>query len=251
MTSTTPCIQESNKVSQLINMFENKRTSSSSNKQVLRGKKSSRNCNNISSLIQKLEEKKSRCADVPFQETNENDTYYSAITPPYVNESSKSKEIVEESCKTNTNTEQQSVVIIQYPSFPQDVDEEAYDNDITPEEEEVIEIQASKDVFTSIDIELSVISSSDCHVLQKYNLSSSYSVDSLATTCTDDSDDSTDCSENHLPSNELLFSVLHSLELEKEEPDSIENNLLVQNLIEKEKEYNDYRIFLTLLQTNF
>ena len=188
---------------------------------------------------------------MPFQETNENDTYYSAITPPHANESSKSKEIVEESCETNTNAEQQSVVIIQCPSFPQDADEEACDNDITPEEEEVIETQVSKDIFTSIDIELSVISSSDCHVLQKCNLSSSYSVDSLATTCTDDSDDSTDCSENHFPSNELLFSVLHSLELEKEEPDSVENNLLVQNLIEKEKEYNDYRMFLTLLQANF
>ena len=81
------------------------------------------------------------------------------------------------------------------------------------------------------------------------------STDSLASTCINDRDDRDDLvlkSDYHIASSdEQIFSVLSCLELEKEEKNYNHSNKAMENLMKLEKEYDDYKRFLTLLQTNF
>ena len=105
------------------------------------------------------------------------------------------------------------------------------------EEKEVIEMQASEDASNSSDAKLSTGSSSDCHFVQKFNACYSSSIDSLLTTCTDDSDDdSSNCNNAHITSsgNAQTFSVSSCSELEKEESNHGENHSSsTDNLIKK------------------
>lgn len=179
--------------------------------------------------------------------------------------------IREEPSTTNNNIEQRSnflmieypkILMIEYSTYP-DNDEGTYNYDITlPKEKEVSGIQTSKDVLDFFDGKINVVSSLENHFVRKCTIDSSASIDSLPTTCTHHisvdssdycsgyfSDDSSYIGDNSVSSNDQPLKILHCLEIE--EPVCINVNACLENLSKREEEYNEYRLFLTLLQTNF
>ena len=110
------------------------------------------------------------------------------------NESNESNEkIIEEQSKSSNNVEQRSkilmlehpkILMIEYPTFLKDHDEDSG-------KEQAIEAHVLADVSNFSNAELSTVSSSDDQFVL-CNMCSSSSIESVPTTCIDDSDDSID-----------------------------------------------------------
>ena len=94
---------------------------------------------------------------------------------------------------------------------------------------------------------------------RKFSTDTKASIETLPTTCTCNDDESigniSNISDFSNTSNDcVLLSVLDSMELEKGDDSNVcdqRNSLMLSKLRNQEKEYEEYKRFLALLQTNF